>query len=249
MGTSSDSPPLPVSAPVAGHGFALAGAALVARPSGALWRPERRLLAVADLHLGKSERLARRGGALLPPYETEATLDRLDAEIAALDPAEVICLGDSFDDPAAAAGLAPQARTRLEAMAAGRRWIWAEGNHDPGPNGITAPGMVHVAEWRDGPLVFRHIAARETTPGTAEVSGHYHPTGRLPGGGGARPCFVLTGARLILPAFGAFTGGLCARDPAIRALAPAGLALLLGPRVTPVPRAARRPIPRLAARA
>lgn len=239
----SDSPPSPPSP--AGYRFALAGAALVARPSGALWRPARRALIVADLHLGKSERLARRGGPLLPPYETAQTLDRLAAEIAALDPAEVICLGDSFDDRAAAAGLDPAARARLEAMAAGRRWTWVEGNHDPGPNGLTAPGMAQAAELRAGPLIFRHIAAAEAAPGTGEVSGHYHPKGRLPGGGGARPCFVLTGARLILPAFGHYTGGLCARDPALRALAPDGLALLIGARVIPAPLSALRPIARL----
>ena len=85
--------------------ISLAGARLTARASGALWWPDARLLAVADLHLCRSERLARRGGALLPPYETAATLDRLAAEIAALDPASVVCLGDSFDDCAAGAAL------------------------------------------------------------------------------------------------------------------------------------------------
>ena len=256
----SDSPPLPpcpspAAAPAEGLGFALGDAALVARPSGALWWPARRMLTVADLHLGKSGRMARRGGPLLPPYETEETLDRLAAEIAALAPAEVVCLGDSFDDPAAAAALAPEARARLAEMAEGRRWTWAEGNHDPGPNGLTAPGMTHAAELRAGPLVFRHIAAPGWRAGGGERgeggeggegSGHYHPKGRLPGGSGARACFVLSRGRLILPAFGRYTGGLCARDPAIRALAPEGLALLLGPRVTPVPLSALRPIARLA---
>ena len=111
----------------------LAGARLAARASGALWWPDERLLCVADLHLGKSERLARRGGALLPPYETAETLDRLAAEIAALAPARVVCLGDSFDDSAAGAALAPDQAARLYALAAGREWIWIAGNHDPAP--------------------------------------------------------------------------------------------------------------------
>ena len=117
----------------------LAGARLTARASGALWWPAERLLCVADLHLGKSERLARRGGTLLPPYETAETLDRLAAEIAALAPARVVCLGDSFDDCAAGAALAPADAARLTALMAGRDWIWIAGNHDPGAAGARRP--------------------------------------------------------------------------------------------------------------
>ena len=101
-------PPRPASAittAMSAQTVVLAGITLAARASGALWWPDERLLCVADLHLGKSERLARRGGALLPPYETAETLDRLAAEIAALAPARVVCLGDSFDDTAAGAAL------------------------------------------------------------------------------------------------------------------------------------------------
>ena len=111
----------------------LAGARLAARASGALWWPEERLLCVADLHLCKSERLARRGGPLLPPYETAETLERLADEIAALAPAGVVCLGDSFDDGAAGAALDAEDAARLMALMAGRDWIWIAGNHDPGP--------------------------------------------------------------------------------------------------------------------
>ena len=98
---------------MSGQPILLAGARLEAPASGALWWPAGRLLCVADLHLGRSERLARRGGALLPPYETAATLDRLAAEIAALAPARVVCLGDSFDDCAAGAALADRDADRL----------------------------------------------------------------------------------------------------------------------------------------
>ena len=111
----------------------LAGARLEARASGALWWQAERLLCVADLHLGRSERLARRGGTLLPPYETAETLDRLAAEIAALAPARVVCLGDSFDDGAAAPALAAADAAVLAALIAGRDWIWVAGNHDPLP--------------------------------------------------------------------------------------------------------------------
>lgn len=211
-----------------GYGFTLAGAALTARPGGALWWEARRVLVVSDLHLGKSERAARHGLGLLPPYETDDTLTRLDAEIAALSPATVVSLGDSFDDAAAAAALEERHALWLARLMAGRRWIWVEGNHDPGPPAL---GGSHMAEWREGPLVFRHIAV----PGAeAEVSGHYHP--KAPIAGTARPCFLLDSRRLILPAFGTFTGGLrCDSRPLGAIMGADALALLLGPRVIPLP--------------
>ncbi len=204
-----------------GTAVSLAGAELSALPSGALWWPAERLLVVADLHLGRSERLARRGGALLPPYDSADTLARLDAEIAAARPAAVVALGDSFDDAEAGAALPEAARLSLARMMAGRHWVWIAGNHDPGPIEI---GGTHRAEWRCGPLVFRHIAR----PGVeGEVSGHFHPKARV--GGLARPCFVLDRARIILPAFGTYTGGLAADAPALAALvSPAACALLVG---------------------
>ncbi len=209
-----------------GQPLSLAGASLVARASGALWWPAERLLTVADLHLCKSERQARLRGALLPPYETTETLDRLAAEVAALAPARVVCLGDSFDDCAAGAALAEADAARLTALMAGRDWVWIAGNHDPGP---LALGGRHLAELRLGPLAFRHAAAAAAVPG--EVSGHYHPKYRLAVRGGAvtRPCFLADAARLILPAFGAYTGGLFADHPAFAALfGPGARAVLTG---------------------
>lgn len=215
-----------------GHAFSLSGAELVARPSGALWWPARRTLAVADLHLGKSQRMARRGGALLPPYETAETLARLDAEIIACMPSRVVCLGDSFDDPRAEGEIGEAGRLWLLRLMAGREWLWIAGNHDPEPLSVPGTGL---AEWRSGGLVFRHIAQG----GGAEISGHHHPkwsaTGRM------RPCFLLTGQGVILPAFGAYTGGLRADDPALAALCgPGTLAVLTGPRAIPVPVLPRR---------
>lgn len=191
----------------------LAGARLIARGSGALWWPAERLLCVADLHLGKSERMARRGGALLPPYETRATLDRLAAEIDTLDPAILLCLGDSFDN--SAARLEPDDAARLAALVSARDWVWIAGNHDPDS---AARGGRQSAELRVGPLRFRHEARPDAEPG--EISGHYHPKLRLSLKGArlARPCFLLDATRLILPAFGTYTGGLDADHPALRAL-------------------------------
>jgi DNA ligase-associated metallophosphoesterase len=192
--------------------FHLAGVALTARASGALWWPGAHLLCVSDLHLGKSERLARSGGPLLPPYETAETLDRLGAEITRLSPATVLCLGDSFDDDASADGLADPDLARLLVLMAGRDWIWIAGNHDPGP--LTLGGR-HFAEHARGGLTFRHVAHPGAAPG--EVSGHFHPKFRLALGGRSltRACFLHDACRLILPAFGAYTGGLDAGHPAL----------------------------------
>ncbi len=211
-----------------GHDFHLAGACLTALPSGGLWWADRRLLVVSDLHLGKSERMARRGGALLPPYEVDATLEKLDADLAAHRPETVVCLGDSFDDAEASRQITGRYRDWLTRMMAGRRWIWVEGNHDPGPVDM---GGTHLAELRLGPLTFRHIAV----PGaTGEVSGHYHPKVRI--AGRARACLLVDRDRAILPAYGTYTGGLEATSAPLADLLMAdALALLSGPSVVPVP--------------
>ncbi|WP_347139129.1 ligase-associated DNA damage response endonuclease PdeM [Paracoccus sp. SSK6] len=208
------------------HVFDFAGHELEARPSGALYWPERRWLIVADLHLGKSERMARRGGSLLPPYEVLATLDRLESEIAATDPAAIISLGDGFDDDAAALALPDMLCDRLRDMAWGRRWIWISGNHDPAPVCPRLPGET-VDELADG-LVLRHQAGQGP-----DVSGHFHPCLRL--AGERRRCFLVGGDHLILPAFGAYTGGLAIDSPVLTALVPQGLAIACGARALPVP--------------
>ncbi len=197
-----------------GHSFTLQGAALVALPSGALWWPSEAALAVSDLHLGRSERYARRGGALLPPYETQDTLHRLDADIQATGARTVLCLGDSFDDLAAADALQETARLWLTRLMAGRRWLWVEGNHDPGP--IDLPGS-HLAVARLGPLTFRHMSEPDER---GEISGHYHPKFTLSARGYrvTRPCFLIDRARVILPAYGTYTGGLSSADPALLSL-------------------------------
>ncbi|MEY8800801.1 ligase-associated DNA damage response endonuclease PdeM [Leisingera sp. XS_AS12] len=211
-----------------GYDFTLAGARLTALASGALWWADHRLLCVSDLHLGKSERHARCGGSPLPPYEGRDTLRRLETLVTALDPATVISLGDSFDDDAAARTLPAAELDQLRSLMGRRRWIWIEGNHDPAP---VAFGGETLAELACGPLTFRHIAAPAAR---AEVSGHYHPKARLRSA--ARPCFLLDRSRLILPAFGTYTGGLRSSAPALTALmAPDALAILTGPTALPVP--------------
>ena len=210
------------------HAFPLGPAQLIALPSGALHWPDARLLCVSDLHFGKSERLARRGGALLPPYETRETLLRLEADLEATGARRVICLGDSFDDLAAATGMDEQDRLWLLRLMAGRDWVWIEGNHDAGPTDL---GGTHLAEFlRDG-VAFRHIGGGAGV----EVSGHYHPKVRL--AGKSHRAFLVDKTRLILPAYGAFTGGLWCEDPALQALmGPRALAIVTtGTRCLPMP--------------
>jgi hypothetical protein len=210
------------------HALFFHGETLHLLPSGALYWPARRTLTVSDLHLGKSERLARRGGALLPPYETQATLEKLDRDLENTRAETVICLGDSFDDLAALDGIEESSRLWLTRLMAGRSWTWITGNHDPGPLDL---GGTHRAELKLTPFTFRHIA--EPTK-VAEISGHYHPKARL--AGQSRPCFLADAQRMILPAYGVYTGGLRAHDAALTALmAKDALAILTGARVLAIP--------------
>ena len=216
--------------------FTLNGTHALALPSGALLVPSEDLLCVSDLHLAKSERMARRRGVMLPPYETRATLDRLAQDIAAAQPGTVIALGDSFDDIQASDSLDPQDRATLVRLQDGRRWVWIEGNHDAGSH--THGGEGH-AEFSVAGLTFRHIADPNAHPG--EVSGHFHPKFGPPGLGDRRPCFLLDARRLILPAYGTYTGGLDAREAVLRdLLADRALAILTGHRAIPMPLPAAR---------
>jgi len=220
-----------------GHEITLAGAHLTALPSGALFWHDAGLLCVSDLHLGKADRLARRGGSMLPPYETRDTLDRLSADLEATGASTVICLGDSFDDLDAALSLPEDARLQIARLQAGRSWMWIEGNHDPGPVDL---GGTHLAEHAQGPLTFRHIAV----PGACgEVSGHYHPKAhvRTRAKTITRPAFLCDGNRLILPSYGTYTGGLGSHDPAFAPLFGDGAQAILTGRqalAVPMPRAA-----------
>jgi len=211
----------------------LAGTDVVFRVSGALWLPTERTLVVADLHLEKGSAYAARG-QLLPPYDTRETLNRLEREVATLAPRTVVLLGDTLHDRGAPTRIGEEERARLRALAERVRLIWVVGNHDPegaGDLGGETADLVAVAG-----LSLRH----EPTPGPVEgeVAGHLHPCARVKGAAGSvrRPCFASDGSRLILPAFGAYAGGLNLRDPAFAGLfrlPPTGY--LLARRVAAVP--------------
>ncbi len=215
-----------------GYEFTLSGAPLKALGSGALWWPEESLLVVSDLHLGKSERIARRGGTSLPPYDTRDTLNRLAADLALTHARNVVCLGDCFDDLPAAESLPEEERHWILRLQAGRRWVWIEGNHDPGPVEF---GGAHLAELPLPPLTFRHIAQDSAS---GEISGHYHPKATVNARGRAitRPAFLIDTNRVILPAYGTYTGGLRAQTPILSDLMRAeAIAVLTGPTPTAVP--------------
>lgn len=181
------------------------------RPSGALWIASARMLVVADLHLEKGSAYAARG-QMLPPYDTRDTLGRLEAEVARLTPAAVVLLGDTFHDRRSEDRLAADDAERLGALAVGRSLIWVVGNHDAdGPRGL--PGEV-ADELSLSGLILRHEPQAGIQPG--EVAGHLHPCARVASARGSvrRRCFVSDGERMIVPAFGAYAGGLNILDKA-----------------------------------
>lgn len=216
----------------AGHEFPFTQTQLTALGSGALWWPEPRVLCVSDLHLGKSERIARRGGTALPPYETRDTLMRLAQDLDRCAAQIVICLGDSFDDLSAVQSLSGEERLWIARLQAGRQWVWIEGNHDPGPVDL---GGSHLSELAIGPLTFRHIASPQCV---GEISGHYHPKASLSlrGRTVSRPAFLYDRDRVIMPAYGTYTGGLRSTSDALtRLMRQDACAILTGPRPTVIP--------------
>lgn len=203
----------------------LGGEALTLDPSGVLWLEARATLMVADLHLEKGSAFARRG-TLLPPYDTARTLRRLGWAIERYRPGTVVSLGDAFHDRAGAAGLTEENRRELAALAKGRNWLWISGNHDPDPpRGLAGEGLEALDLGRLR-LVHRpeHPAA-----GGAVIAGHLHPKARLVQGArkATRPCFAADPGLLVLPAFGAYTGGLNVLDSAIKTFFRSGFAAFL----------------------
>jgi uncharacterized protein len=205
----------PLSRGRAGETLAVAGITLIADPAGALYWPDERLLVVADLHLEKGSAFAARG-VLLPPYDTPTTLARLAILVNQYKPRLVIALGDSFHDGDGPARMSDISRAALAALQRGRDWIWIAGNHDPDlPDGIGGSFADILAL---GALTFRHEPS--PAPCDGEIAGHLHPLARITRRGRAlsRRCFASDGRRLVMPALGAYAGGLNVRDRAFSAL-------------------------------
>jgi hypothetical protein len=214
--------------PCGGLALELAGAETLLRASGALWLAAERALVVADLHLEKGSAYAARG-QLLPPFDTRETLARLAAEAAQLRPRLIVLLGDTLHDGEAEARLSAEDARTIGAIAAASELVWVVGNHDAdGPRRL--PGRVEDSAVLAG-LTLVHEPA--DGPRFGEVAGHLHPCARVKGRAASvrRRCFVTDGERLVLPAFGAFAGGLNVRDAAFRRLfARRPLAVALGER-------------------
>jgi DNA ligase-associated metallophosphoesterase len=203
----------------------LAGERLMLDPAGALIWPATGMLVVADLHLEKGSSFARRG-SLLPPWDTKVTLDRLALLLRKWQPRMVVALGDSFHDRDGSGRLPQHEVTRLASITTAVQFVWVQGNHDPArPERV---GGEWLQSFATGPLTFRHEAL---THASGEISGHFHPKATIPArvGSVTRACFVTDTQRVLLPAFGAYTGGLDVRNPAIVRLFPhGGRAFLLG---------------------
>ena len=198
--------------------IALGGVACALDLSGALYLPDEATLVVADLHLEKGSSFARRG-SLLPPYDTRTTLLALGGVIGRYDPRRVIALGDSFHDVGGPDRLDGGDADALAAMQAGRDWVWIVGNHDPSlPATI---GGEAIEELAISSLTLRHAPDADTQ---CELAGHLHPVGKVVrrGGGVRRRCFVADGLRCVMPAFGAYAGGLNVCDPIFAPLFPDG---------------------------
>lgn len=214
------------------YSLTLSGVKLQALESGALFWPDQRLLCVSDLHLGKSERISRQGGAFLPPQDTRDTLARLERDLLATSANSVICLGDSFDASASSRGISEPEFMWITRMQAGRRWVWIEGSHDPGPLAI---GGSHMAELPLPPLTFRHIARKAAS---GEISGYFHPKAKLEGPDQptSRPCFLVDSDRIVVPAYGSQGSNLHRADDVLADLMRSEtLAILTGPKMRSIP--------------
>ncbi|MFT3727628.1 MAG: ligase-associated DNA damage response endonuclease PdeM [Terricaulis sp.] len=221
-------------APKAAPLFAIVGANVEARiaettvttlPEGALWIDDAKTLIVSDLHLEKGSSFAR-NGQMLPPYDTHATLARVAALMTTLQPEIVVSLGDSFHDRGGPARMHGQDRELLQSLIARCDWTWVEGNHD-GKSAETIGGIARDV-LKIGALTLRH---EPSVDAHGEIAGHLHPCARVVGRGRSvrRRCFATDGRRLVMPSFGAFTGGLNIFDDAFAPIFPNGAhALMLG---------------------
>jgi uncharacterized protein len=192
--------------------FSFAGETFEATPDGALYWPAHGALLVADLHLEKASWFAR-WGQFLPPYDSHATLSALASEVERTGARRLYCLGDSFHDAFGCERLPEQARALLTKLTSTLDWTWIVGNHDPGFADHCGGTLVEEAEI--GGIVLRHEAIRDDP--RPEISGHFHPKLRVHVSGRrvSRRCFVVSPTKMILPAFGALTGGLDAHHPEI----------------------------------
>ena len=218
----------------------LCGVTVTAMPEGALWIADAKALIVSDLHLEKGSSFALRG-QMLPPYDTHAVLMRLTDLMLRLSPEIIVSLGDSFHDGAGPTRMDARDRTLLGVLMSRCDWVWVEGNHDgraPETLGGAVRDALHL-----GALVLRHEPTDGAAPG--EIAGHLHPCAKVAGRGGSvrKRCFALGDDRMVMPAFGAFTGGLNVCDHAFAPIFPDGATALVLARDKVLPAPAQRLLP------
>ena len=216
--------------------FYLCNTRLVADISGALFWPEKQTVIFSDLHLEKGSWFAKQN-VLLPPYDTIDTLNRVEKVVNYFKPSRVISLGDSFHDDTWKERISKEQIAKILNLTNNYEWFWIQGNHDP--CGVPSLGGINLSDYLDPPLTFRHEAKRETTDG--EVSGHFHPKAKikLNRKSFSDRCFISDEKRVILPAFGSFTGGLNVMDKAISSFFRDDFKVfLLGSKVRQFPRTA-----------
>ena len=203
----------------------LCGEALIPDPLGALYWAAGETLIVSDLHFEKGTSFARKG-IMLPPFDTRATIMRIEALLRRYKPVRVISLGDAFHDTEAEARIEEEDAARIEAMTRDADWLWILGNHDPEPPARFVGTCEREAQI--GPLIFRHEPKAGFAPG--EICGHLHPCARIVTEGRAlrRRCFAAGDDRLVMPALGAFTGGLNILNEAFAGIAPDPIAWVMG---------------------
>ena len=214
------------------YDFNLVGEKLTALRTGSLFWEEMGILCVSDLHLGKTHRLNRIGAGALPPYENIDTLKRLKEDIHNTNPSCVICLGDSFDDPLAERSLSTNEIDSLKILQKGREWIWISGNHDPY---ISSKYGNYFNSFSKSAITFRHIALRGEN---GEISGHYHPkiSVKLSNATAVRACFIADQNKIIMPAYGTYTGGMSVLSDEIKELVdPDAIVMLTGKKIRAIP--------------
>ncbi len=234
---SPAAPPVALAVEGVGLQWRLANVSVTALPEGALWIESARTLIVSDLHLEKGSAFAKRG-QMLPPYDTRTTLKRIHALVDTLAPTTLVSLGDSFHDVGGPKRMDGDDLAHLRTLTSCCDWIWILGNHDPEvPANL---GGVMKSEIRIGALTLRHEP--QPTAEAGEIAGHLHPCAKVVGRGVSvrRRCFATDGARLVMPAFGAYTGGLNVRDDAFAPLFPAGVTALVMARKRVLPAAHHR---------
>ena len=198
----------------------LSGQHFFAHPSGAVYWPQKQALIVADLHLEKASHYAEKG-RFLPPYDSEETLDKLEMAARFFEAKQIFTLGDSFHDNEALQRMPATIKARFSKLLASYRWNWITGNHDEEPE---QRGWRQHEVLRFGQVDLRHEGSTKLPAGVSEISGHFHPKAKVKIRGRvlSRACFVQSANRLLMPAFGSFTGGLSVRDPAISMFFPNG---------------------------